>query len=155
MTRIDFYQVDSTESALLFTCRLIDKIYHAGHKIHVHTSGTDQSSELDTLIWAFRDNRFIPHACYDLDGKVDTSVAVQISHSHEPELHRDILVNLSGKVPDFFSRFERVTEVVPLDENSRTAARNNYKFYQDRGYPLAYHDLSKKNANKNGVKSKK
>lgn len=144
MTRIDFYQVDSSEAPLLFACRLIDKIYHAGHQIHVHTTCTEQSTELDALIWSFRDNRFIPHACYDLKGNVDESVAVQISHGQEPELHRDILINLSGQVPDFFSRFERVAEVVPLDENSRAAARDNYKFYQDRGYPLAYHAIKKK-----------
>jgi len=146
VTRIDFYQVDG--AALLFACRLIDKVYHTGQQIHVHTTNADQSSELDALIWSFRDNRFIPHACYDLEGKVDESVAVQISHGHEPKLHREVLINLSGQVPDFFSRFERVAEVVPLDENSRSAARNNYQFYRDRGYPLAYHDMGKKSPHK-------
>ena len=144
MTRIDFYQVDKAESSLLFACRLIDKIYHGGHKIHVHTSGEQQSAELDKLIWSFRESRFIPHACYDEQGKIDEDLSVQICHKQEPDLHRDILVNLSGQVPDFFSRFERVAEVVPLDKDSRESARVNYKFYKDRGYPLAYHDLSKK-----------
>jgi DNA polymerase-3 subunit chi len=146
VTRVDFYQVDSMEPALLFACRLIDKIYHAGHQIHVHTQGHEQSAELDELIWRFRNSRFIPHACYDADGKIDKNLSVQISHAHEPKQHRDLLMNLSGQVPDFFSRFERVVEVVPIDENSKQSARVNYKFYQDRGYPLKYHRMPEKNS---------
>ena len=145
MTRVDFYQIESAESPLVFACRLIDKVYHSGHQIHVHTNSAEQAEELDALIWSFRRERFIPHACYAKDGSIDEDVSVQISHELEPELHRDILINLSGKVPDFFSRFERVAEVVPLDESSRKAARINYKFYQDRGYPLQYHKMKGKN----------
>jgi DNA polymerase-3 subunit chi len=68
---------------------------------------------------------------------------VKISHQAEPG-HQDILVNLSGEVPDFFSRFSRVAEVVPLDDTKRDSARVNYKFYKDRGYPLAYHAMKAK-----------
>ncbi|MFT5013754.1 MAG: DNA polymerase IIIc chi subunit, partial [Dinoroseobacter sp.] len=35
-------------------------------------------------------------------------------------------------------------EVVPLNENRRAAARENYKFYKDRGYKLDYHKLNQK-----------
>ena len=144
MTRIDFYQIESNENALVFTCRLIDKIYHRGHKIHIHTNGAGQSRELDELLWSFRENRFIPHAiCTTPQDQVaeDENVMVKMSHCIEPSDHQEILINLSGLVPDFFSRFERIAEVVPLDESSRTSARENYKFYKDRGYPLQYHQM--------------
>ena len=138
MTRIDFYQIDGTEAPLRFTCRLIDKIYHQGHKIHIHTVDAVKSAELDDLLWSFRPDRFIPHA---ICGTSEEAVSIKISHQVEPKEHKDILVNLSGVVPDFFSRFARVAEVVPLDKESRTAARENYKFYKDRGYELQYHPI--------------
>ena len=141
MTRIDFYQIDSDEAALLFACRLIDKIYHKGHKIHIHTSDKSQSEELDDLLWGFRPDRFIPHVICTENETEEEEVMVKISHDQEPNDHRDILVNLSGSVPEFFSRFARVAEVVPLDQNSRDAARVNYKFYKDRGYELEYHQM--------------
>tara|TARA_B110000027_G_C15850507_1_gene182462 strand:- start:41 stop:475 length:435 start_codon:yes stop_codon:yes gene_type:complete len=144
MTKIDFYQIESDEPALQFTCRLIDKIFHLGHKIHIHTENVEQSQKLDSLLWAFREDRFIPHAhCANEAEYADDGLAVKISHQAEPG-HQDILVNLSGVVPDFFSRFSRVAEVVPLDDTKRDAARINYKFYKDRGYPLAYHAMKSK-----------
>jgi DNA polymerase-3 subunit chi len=137
MTRIDFYQLDSDEAPLLFTCRLIEKAYRQGNKIYVHTTSGDQACELDDLLWSYREDRFIPHG---LQSQACDS-PIKIGCDHEPEEHQDVLVNLSGAVPDFFSRFKRVAEVVPLDEGSRESARNNYKFYKERGYSLAYHKI--------------
>ena len=141
MTKIDFYQIDQ-EDHLLFTCRLIDKIYQQGHAIHVHTRDFAESESLDDLLWSFRPEHFIPHAICDVNEQ-DDDTPILISHEVEPA-HEDVLVNLADFVPDFFSRFSRVAEVVPLDENSRQAARVNYKFYKDRGYQLDYHDLKLK-----------
>ncbi|MEX2488905.1 MAG: DNA polymerase III subunit chi [Pseudomonadales bacterium] len=143
MTRIDFYQIDSDEAPLTFACRLIDKVYRRGHRIFVYAASESQATELDELLWTFRADRFVPHELQvPAGGLPGTGAAapIQISHHGEPE-HQDVLVNLSSQVPDFFSRFDRVAEVVPLDENSRDAARKNYKFYKDRGYILHYHQM--------------
>lgn len=141
MTRIDFYQIDNDEAPLLFACRLIDKVYRLGHRIFVYTESDRQSAQLDDLLWTFRADRFIPHAVQATDGRAASEATpVQIGHEGEPD-HQDVLVNLSSRIPDFFSRFDRVAEVVPLDENSRDAARQNYKFYKDRGYILDYHQM--------------
>lgn len=137
MTRIDFYQIDSSETPLAFACRLIEKIYRRGHRVYIHTPGPDQSNELDDLLWSLRPDRFIPHCLADSDEEAP----VRIGHGNTPSEHQDVLVNLSGQVPDFFSRFDRVAEVVPRDTTSRETARNNYKFYKDRGYPLDYHQM--------------
>lgn len=139
MTRIDFFQIDQNESMLMFACRLIDKAYHQKHNIYVHTESARDSGELDDLLWTFRADRFIPHALRDSG----ISAPVHIGHEDDPGEHRDVMVNLSGKVPHFFSRFERVTEVVPREDSKIKTARENYKFYKDRGYPLKYHDLKK------------
>ena len=146
MTRIDFYQIDSVETPLLFTCRLIEKAYRASHQIYIHTTSKDQSEELDNLLWSYRPDRFIPHS---LQVTIETA-PIKIGHDHEPEEHQDFLINLSGEVPDFFSRFERVAEIVPLGEESRDSARLNYKFYKDRGYELNYHDMKQVAKQKNG-----
>jgi len=43
--------------------------------------------------------------------------------------------------PPFFSRFERVAEIVTQDPQFLEALRNSWRFYKDRGYPLHKHDL--------------
>ena len=140
MTRIDFFQIDSKEPAMAFACRLVEKAYRQGHKVYVHTESAAHSSELDDLLWTYRGEKFIPHALQS----AGTDAPIHIGNSDNPGEHQDVLVNLSGKVPEFFSRFARVTEVVPQDDARRKGARENYRFYKDRGYPLKYHDLGKR-----------
>jgi len=35
-----------------------------------------------------------------------------------------------------FARFERLVEIVGTDEDNKALARQRYKFYKERGYPL-------------------
>lgn len=137
LTRVDFYQIESDEDPMLFTCRLIDKVYRKGHQIYIHTQNEQDSSTLDDLLWTFRPERFIPHCRYT--DKFEAPIKIGC-HS-EPEEHQDVLVNMASQVPDFFSRFERVAEIVPRSESSRDQARTNFRFYQERGYPLKYHKM--------------
>lgn len=150
MTKIDFYQIETEEDPLFFTCRLIEKVYRRGHRIYVHTPDLDSTRKMDDLLWTFRPDRFVPHHCQDTSVghdlvSADDASPVRIGHDFEPSGHQDVLVNLSGNVPDFFSRFERVAEVVPMIENLREAARANYRFYKERGYQLDYHQMTAKN----------
>lgn len=136
MTRIDFYQVKGDEG--IFTCRLIDMVYRRGHQIYVHTAGERQATTLDEQLWVFRPEAFVPH----LPHTSEHAAPVRIGFDHEPEDHQDVLVNLSGDIPDFFSRFDRVAEVVPVDRKSRESARKNYARYKEGGYTLNYHEIN-------------
>ena len=147
MTKIDFYQIESDEAPLLFCCRLVAKIYRMGHQVHIHTENEAQAKEMDALLWHFRPESFIPHTLDNIDE--EAPIRIGCSKMSEPNTHQEVLVNLSGSVPDFFSRFERVAEVVPLNTDSRDAARENYKFYKDRGYEIKYNKISQPSASKN------
>jgi DNA polymerase-3 subunit chi len=48
----------------------------------------------------------------------------------------DTLINLHVEVPGFFSQFEQVLETTGHDSHTRQLARERYRFYKDRGYPL-------------------
>ena len=61
-------------------------------------------------------------------------------------LHDEVLLNLRPEWPPFFSRFQRLIEIVSLDDEDRAAARERYRFYRDRGYEIRTHDLSKTSA---------
>ena len=142
MTRVDFYILDdSAETARQhFACRLAEKAWQQGHKVYIHTDDADQSSQLDDLLWAFRDGSFLPHS---LDTSPDAdSVDVHIGHSDEPLHHDEVLINLGREVPLFFSRFRRVAEVVAGDEETKQAGRERFRFYRDRGYPLESHSIN-------------
>jgi DNA polymerase III subunit chi len=139
MTQIDFYILpDSTpRSRTLFTCKLAEKAFNLGHRSFVHLAGETEARELDNLMWTFRDRSFLPHC---LAGE-EPHAPVHLGFGQEPGEDFHLLINLSGEIPKFFSRFERVAEVVDADEQVRAQGREHFRFYKDRGYPLDTHKL--------------
>lgn len=138
MTQVDFYQIDSSEDPLVFTCRLIEKVYRLGHQIHVHTSSEAEANSLDALLWGFKAAAFIPHARVTADARAP----ILICHEAIPDRHQDVLINLNPGIPEFFSRFNRVAEIVPKDDEKRASARDSFRFYKARGYALKYHTMA-------------
>ena len=140
MTRIDFYILtdDTPQAAPLFACRLSEKAWKQGHRIFLNAGSDAQLKQLDDMLWTFRAGSFLPHTVYREPG---SSEPVLLGRDVDPTGEHDVLLNLSTVVPSFFSRFERVVELVAGDESSRSAARERYRFYQDRGYSLETHKL--------------
>ncbi|RYE57846.1 MAG: DNA polymerase III subunit chi, partial [Rhizobiaceae bacterium] len=50
------------------------------------------------------------------------------------------------ELPKGFEQFERLIEVVTLDDQQRQDARGRWKHYADRGYAIVRHDLALKEA---------
>ncbi|NNF15557.1 MAG: DNA polymerase III subunit chi [Gammaproteobacteria bacterium] len=145
MTKIDFYVVeDQAEMARWrIAGRLAEKAYHLGHTVHVHAANPEQATRLDQFLWTFRDGSFLPHARIG-DTAVnppDTAVPVMVGAGEEPLPDTQILINLGDDVPGFFSRIDRVMEIVGGNDKTRAAARARFKFYRDRGYDLTSHKL--------------
>jgi DNA polymerase-3 subunit chi len=57
--------------------------------------------------------------------------------------HSELLISLHNVCLPFFSRFERVIEIVSQDDEDAKQGRDRYKFYKDRGYELRHFDLRK------------
>lgn len=141
MTRIDFYvlQAPDAEARLLFACRLIAKVLRQGHRIFVAARDREQADSLNTLLWTFQPESFTPH---QIQAQTDLDCPILIGHGDDCGDHHDMLVNLKDEVPPYFSRFQRLAEVVIQAEPVLTSTRENWKFYRDRGYPIQSHSLS-------------
>lgn len=156
MTKIDFYVLpdEALQHRYLFACRLIEKAYNLGHKVYVHGSSQQQLEKLNQLLWSFKANSFIPHSIYpspetstssstntDNSAKNLPTKEVVLSAEAPPNDYNEVLINLSNQVPGFFSRFERVSEIVIAHEEIKKATRANYRFYRERGYDVKTHQL--------------
>lgn len=141
MTRVDFYilQDSRPDTQALLTCRLTEKAFKQGHQVYINTESGQQLKKLDDMLWTFRDGSFLPHGLYKAGSGSDHPV--MLGYAIEPEGPSDVLVNLSNEVPSFFSRFNRVAELVGGDKAQRESARERYRFYKDRGYTLNTHKL--------------
>lgn len=137
MTRVDFYILQDVDPAAAqrFSCRLALRAIAQGHHVHLHVDDQPAGRALDELLWHYPEQRFLPHACED---SANPAAPVLIGWS-VPARPDGLLVNLSGAVPSFFGRFERVAEVIV--QSRRDTGRDRYRFYRDRGYPLFHHDI--------------
>jgi len=137
MTRIDFYT--KVADRLQTACTLCGKAVARQMRVLVLTPDAESSERMDRLLWTHPPIGFLPHvrAGHRLAGV--TPIVVD----HDPgTLERDdLLLNLRPDTPDLFSRFQRVIEIVGLDEDDAHAGRVRYRFYRDRGYEITVHDL--------------
>lgn len=142
MTRIDFYVLDNPTPDLhdRMLCRVVEKAWQQGHSVYVQCEDAVQARAFDALLWRFQDTSFVPHALADSG---DAEAPVLIGTTAETADVPDVLVNLSMAVPAAVSQFTRVVESAGFDEPSRGAARARYRHYQERGFPLNTHKLSR------------
>jgi len=128
MPTIDFY-ILSDEARFQFACQLAEKAYQQKNRLYIHVQNSSEAECLDQLLWTYRDDSFIPHGLYKADATFRPPV--QIGFNVLPEDHRDILMNLSDDVPDFYLQFSRVLEIIPSDPAQQSLGRNRYRFYRD------------------------
>ena len=146
MTQVDFYILpeQTIEQRQLFACRLVEKAFRLGHDIYLHCDSQQQAVEIDQLLWRFRPSSFLPHQIRSQQADEQPGFSqIEIGYGQDPGQHQDVLINLGLQIPEFFSRFQRVSEVVVTDPAVTAATRSNYKFYRHRGYPLNNHDMRK------------
>ncbi|CAA0087462.1 DNA polymerase III subunit chi [Zhongshania aliphaticivorans] len=139
MTRIDFHilQQNSSEAAMHYACRLTEKAWRAGHKVYVHCDDVTAAEAIDTMLWQYRAESFVPHSCHPADQN-----PVLVGCGEHAGEHCDVFINLAKQVPMFFSRFKRLAEIVSQEDGCLSASRERYSFYKTRGYPLNTHNIS-------------
>lgn len=140
MTRVDFYVLGSSSdnARLSFTCRLTEKVFNLGQRVFIHSASASSNAQLDDMLWTFKAGAFVPHAATErANGE-----PVVLGHDAEPDDGEwDVLINLSADVPDFFSRYHRVAEVVDKQAGRRDAGRERFRFYRERGYEIHTHNV--------------
>ncbi len=141
MTRIDFYIQQAPQQRELTACRLAEKAWQQGHRVYLNAEDPAQATRLDELLWSFRAGSFLPHEPLSELEEADNTVPIHVGSGLDPSGHHGILINLASEVPLWFSRFERVVEPIDGEERVKTAGRERFRFYRDRGYDLQTHNL--------------
>lgn len=126
-----------------YACRLLRKAVSSGAKIVV-TGLPETLRQLDAALWTFSPTDFVPHCHLESDSWIVAASPVILATSTESVPHQQVLLNLGHLVPDGFERFERVIELVALDDENRQSARGRWKHYTDLGYAITRHDLTLK-----------
>lgn len=141
MTEVAFHF--NASDKLGYACRLLRKAVGQGVRVVV-TAAPELLQRLDTTLWTFAPLAFIPHCHAGSEARLRDASPVLLAPALDGVPAHPVLLNLGEAVPPGFERFERLIEVVTLDDPDRQAARQRWKHYADRGYAITRHDLALK-----------
>ncbi|NCP38904.1 MAG: DNA polymerase III subunit chi [Rhodoferax sp.] len=122
-----------------YTCRLVRKGVATGAKLLLWVP-KEELEQLDRALWQLSPIEFVPHCRSNATGQVIARSRVVLTSVLTPTTHGNVLVNFCECAPEDFTAFERVIEVVGLDDASRQAARQRWRHYAQAGAELARHD---------------
>ena len=135
MTSIDFYT--RVPDRLTVVAKLIVKAVSAHGSVRVLTADAEGTAALDRLLWLVPPTGFLPHC--RMDDPCAAETPIWIDHRLEHSGTAVVLINLHPEPPPFFSRFERLAEII--GEADAPAGRERFRYYRERGYTLRAHDL--------------
>ncbi len=130
------------EARWLYACRFIEKVERMGHHILVAVDTLEEAQELDDLLWSFKPESFIAHQILggNEEAKVEITYHLNVPAEYaNASTHQDVLINLCSQVPEYFSRFARLAEIVIQDPKILENTREHYRFYKQRGYAITQH----------------
>ncbi|KTT15789.1 DNA polymerase III subunit chi [Pseudacidovorax intermedius] len=145
MTEIDVHY--NTSDKLRHACRLLRKaVLGAGAQVVVQ-GPAPLLDALDEALWLFSPADFIAHCKADAPVHVRgrSPVVLGLAEGDAPS-HRQVMLNLGVDLPAGFERFERLIDIVGLDDAERLAGRNRWRHYADRGYAITRHDVGARTA---------
>lgn len=142
MTDVGFYILagQTSDEQWRFACRLVEKACQRGNQVLVQLNNEQEARAFSDVLWCFRPDAFVPHALLH-DQSAPSECQIHIGWHTEPGKHHDVIINLSQTLPDFFSRFHRLIEIVVQQDDVLNYTRKHYKFLQDRGYPITHTDM--------------
>ena len=99
--------------------------------------------QLDAKIWALSPTDFLGHVRLDQQPDLVAKEAAKIWLTNDLEQcdRHQVLVSLLPQVPVGFQIFDRVIEIVGLEEVDRQQARLRWKHYAHQGYKIIKHDV--------------
>jgi DNA polymerase-3 subunit chi len=135
----EFIELRSPDDRLPEACARTQLHYERGRTVAVYVPEPGIATELDHVLWIFRQNAFIPHVRLEkAEGPVIEPVI--IFSGHAPDLQADVLIVLTdGDLPAGFERFPHVCDFAEVyDPARRQASRQRYTACQSAGYRMRF-----------------
>ena len=146
--RVDFYVVSNPEpgaGVLRTACRLAEIAWTNGHRVIVLGGSDGEIRQLDELMWTFRQDAFVPHI--QVHGDPDSSpdamqTPIWLCTESLPTHVEGVLVNLTDGVPERFTEFQRVAEIIDRGSDAaRETGRQRFRYYRSQECEVHSHDL--------------
>ncbi len=135
MTAVDFHS--EVSQPLLYAARLARKAMQQQQAL-VLLCVAPQVSALEEALQALDKTAVVPACTSDAPAAVVQRSLITIAHDAHQVPARGWLVNLTQSWPDGFEAFEKVIEVIGVDEAAVASGRQRWQQYKAKGYPLQH-----------------
>lgn len=136
MTEVSFYHLERTPLKVALP-KILEKAHAAGMRTVVMAGSEENVAELNTALWTYDPDSFLPHGSAE-DGPAADQPVYLTTHDENPNAAR-VLALVDGVDVADFSKFDRVLDLFDgHDQEAVQAARVRWKARQDAGHDLAY-----------------
>ncbi|MGI9168852.1 MAG: DNA polymerase III subunit chi [Caulobacteraceae bacterium] len=116
---------------------LLEKTLARGWRALVRSNDAARIEHLDSWLWAFRDDSFLPHGAVDEPGAARQPILLTTGDDNANGAQALFIVD--GAEPDDLSSFERCILIFDgRDEAAVTAARVRWPAFKAAGHPVTY-----------------
>lgn len=138
MTHVEF--LHGAPDRIQAAAQWLQQAWARRQAVLVYVPDAETASRLDRVLWTQPQLSFLPHCRADSPLAAETPILLTDQLDAPPQ--ENCLLNLSNELPPTFSRFEHLIEVVSTEDGDRLPARERFKFYRERGYPVESRDIS-------------
>ena len=139
MTEVAFHF--NVPDKLGYACRLLRKAHAAVGQVGV-VGPQEMLGALDQALWSFSALDFVPHCLASAPAPVLTATPIVLATDSAQLPPTQVLVNLGAAVPAGFERFEALPGLAWTPSDVSAEARQRWRHYAERGYPIQRHDLA-------------
>ncbi|MGP4844230.1 DNA polymerase III subunit chi [Marinobacter sp. 1Y8] len=141
-----FYLIpqDTDSARLLYAARLTEKAYKQGDRVCLVCNPGEQMQALDTLLWQFSPDSFIPHAQIDATASPASQPERVALLSGQPNPGDwDTVIVLGSALPAQADRFARLALIATSDATTLNQARSHFRQLRKLGIEPQVHDTRK------------
>ena len=137
MTKIDFKKFNNNEVCIRsFIYSLIKWNYLRKNPVLCLVPRNEIKEKISNTLWTKEPESFLPHSISR------SNELINIFDQPEPLDHSNLVINFNDKSCDWFSRFDRVIEIIISDPSSIKVKQESYIHYKRFGYEVAFEDLT-------------
>lgn len=117
---------------------IIERLYNDGSTALLFTSSEERANELDSFLWTFRQESFIPHRIFLYDEENPLEKVAIVFREFNPLETKNLIADAPCSLK-FALKFDQVYDFVDHSTKEKLeASRERYKIYKGKDFNLHY-----------------